>query len=105
MTKYKNPIDEAIGRTLNKPENEPLQGRIFDHLLPGGLMRGELPEPKKGQCCSVCDTFYFESENMIGNDGICKSCWQDLKELEDDCPDEDEEIEILAREEKKSKCF
>ena len=50
-----------------------------------------LPIEDEDFCCDACELGHHE-ENEIEAD-------------EDDCPDEDEEIEILAREEKKGKCF
>lgn len=99
MTKtYKSPVDEAIGKTLNKPDDDGLHGKLFEHLFP-------VSPKRQGHKCSCCNTFYFDSEKMIDKFGICKNCWNGLKEVENDCPDEDEEVEVIHKHEKNSKCF
>ena len=54
-------------------------------------MNGQPDSERKGQRCSACDTFYFDSENMIDESGVCENCREGL--------------EVLEKEEKKSKCF
>lgn len=105
---YKNELDRLIGESLEKPGKDDgpvLFDFLFNRSKPVGErfeMNGQPKSKKQGHICSVCNTFYFDSENMIGNDGICKSCWDDLKELEDDG---EGEIEVLHREEKKGKAI
>jgi len=101
-------LDDLSKEKPGKDDSSMMSDFLFNRNKPAGQrfsMNGQPGSGKAGHRCSVCDTFYFESENMIGNDGICKSCWQDLKELEDDCPDEDKEIEIIHKHEKNSKSF
>ena len=54
-------------------------------------MDGQPESGKAGHKCSACNLFYFESENMIDEFGVCKNCREGL--------------EVLEKEEKKSKAI
>ena len=86
-------LDDLKKEKPGKDDSPMISDFMFKRNAPIGKrfsMDGKEGE-KVGQRCSACDTFYFDSENMINESGVCENCRKDL--------------EVLEKEEKKSKCF
>jgi len=99
MKKYKNPIDEAIARTLEKPDDDSLHGKLFEYLHP-------VSPPSKRNYCPVCgDEIDLDADFCSDGCMNIHSSESEVEIDEEDCPDEDDEIEMILKEEKKGKCY
>jgi len=100
MKKYKNPVDELISKTLNKPSDDGLHAKLFDYLFS--------VSPKAKKECRYCTDKFTPIKDEDFCCDACELAFYDEHEVEvdeNDCPDEDKEIEIILKEEKKNKCF
>ena len=85
-------LDDLKKEKPGKDDSPQMSDFLFRRNKRQKIILPNNPEERRiGERCLVCDTFYFDSENMIDDSGMCENCRKDL--------------EILEKEEKKTKCF
>ena len=85
-------LDDLKKEKPGKDDNPIMTNYLFGRSKRQKIILPNQPEERRiGERCLACDTFYFDSEKMIDESGLCENCREGL--------------EILEKEEKKSKAI